>query len=152
MKKKLIIIILSTIILTLNSCAKPKVVEIAQSNDKKMSCEELEEEIADAEKVKSDAEYAKTGTGGNMTRLLLFWPAWARSLSNADKAIIAANDRIYHLNKIMKNKNCEEANNDNNISNSTNSVADQLKAIKEMYKSGDLTKEEYKKAKEKILK
>jgi len=31
-------------------------------------------------------------------------------------------------------------------------IGDQLKTLKELYDSGDLTKEEYKKAKEKILK
>ena len=34
---------------------------------------------------------------------------------------------------------------------STNNVVEQLKELKEMYKYGDLTKEEYKKAKKKIL-
>ena len=39
-----------------------------------------------------------------------------------------------------------------NISDSyDNNIANQLKAIKEMYNSGDLTKEEYEKAKKKIL-
>jgi len=55
----------------------------------------------------------------------------------------------------MKSKNCEGANDINaeirkSIS-SSNDVAEQLKLIKEMYDSGDLTKEEYKKAKDKIL-
>ena len=38
-----------------------------------------------------------------------------------------------------------------NTATSTNNVVGQLKGLKEMYKSGDLTKEEYKKAKKKIL-
>ena len=33
----------------------------------------------------------------------------------------------------------------------TNNITEQLKELKEMYKSGDLTEEEYKKAKKKIL-
>ena len=33
----------------------------------------------------------------------------------------------------------------------TNNVAGQLKILKEMYDSGDLTQEEYKKAKKKVL-
>ncbi|SVD24642.1 uncharacterized protein METZ01_LOCUS377496, partial [marine metagenome] len=39
------------------------------------------------------------------------------------------------------------------ITNTTTSISitGQLKELKEMYKSGDLTKEEYKKAKKKIL-
>ena len=42
-------------------------------------------------------EYAKEGTGGNVARMILFWPAWAQTLHNADKAILAANDRNHHL-------------------------------------------------------
>ena len=38
-----------------------------------------------------------------------------------------------------------------NTTTSTNNITEQLRELKEMYKSGDLTKEEYKKAKKKIL-
>ena len=51
MKKLLNIFILSAIILILNSCAKPTVVEIAQPNDDKLNCEELKTEI---DKLKED--------------------------------------------------------------------------------------------------
>ena len=39
-----------------------------------------------------------------MARMMLFWPAMATSFHNSDKAIRAANDRTYHLLKIMKKK------------------------------------------------
>ncbi len=153
------------IIILLNSCAKPKVVNITLPGDNKLNCEQLENEIAEAQKIKRDADYAKQATGGNMTRLLLFWPAWAQTLHNADVAIQAANDRSYHLLNIMKEKKCRKIQkiesqiiasatyktNTNTISSDTSNIADQLKIIKEMYESGDLTEEEYKKAKEKIL-
>ena len=45
----------------------------------------LKDEIAEVQKIKEDAEYSKD-TGGNMTRAILFWPAWAKSLHNADKS------------------------------------------------------------------
>ena len=38
-----------------------------------------------------------------------------------------------------------------NTATSINNITGQLKELKEMYKSGDLTEEEYKKAKNKIL-
>ena len=86
---------------------------------------------------------------------MLFWPAWAQTLHNADIAIQAANDRNFHLITIMKKKNCKGVDNINaQIKKSTTSadnVAGQLKVIKEMYDAGDLTKEEYIKAKKKIL-
>jgi hypothetical protein len=146
---------LTLLLIFLNSCAKPTVVEISMPDDNKLNCEQLREEIADTNKIKRDAEYAKTNTGGNTTRVLLFWPAWAKSLHNADKAIIAADNRNYHLIKLMKKKNCPGVDVINaeiiNSESSSNSIAAQLKTLKEMYKEGDLTKEEYKKAKEKLL-
>ena len=35
---------------------------------------------------------------------MLFWPAWAQTLHNADIAIKAANDRTYHLLKLSDKK------------------------------------------------
>ena len=91
--------------------------------------------------------------------MTLFWPAWARSLHNADVAIRAANDRNYHLVQIMKKKNCKDAesinfqlNETTNTNTNTNTnVSIQLKTLKEMYDSGDITQEEYIKAKKKTL-
>tara|TARA_Y100000590_G_C15695693_1_gene1005019 strand:+ start:1790 stop:2218 length:429 start_codon:yes stop_codon:yes gene_type:complete len=139
----------------LYSCAKPKVINVILPEDENLNCEELDDEVLEAQKIKRDAEYAKEGTGSNAARIMLFWPAWAQTLHNADIAIKAANDRIYHLFKIMKKKECEGIDSIKaqitNTSISKNNVADQLQKLKEMYKSGDLTKEEYKKAKRKVL-
>ena len=139
----------------LNACAKPTVVNIVLPEDDKLNCEQLENAVADSQKIKRDAEYAKEGTGGNLARMMLFWPAWAQTLHNADVAIAAANDRIYYLFNIMKKKKCKGIDKIEaqitNTPTSTNNIAEQLREIKEMYKSGDLTKEEYKKAKKKIL-
>ena len=85
----------------LASCAKPIVVDIIQPNDDELNCEELKYEIAESQKVKEEAEFSKD-SGGNIARLILFWPAWAQSLHNADKAIQAANDRTFHLIKIRR--------------------------------------------------
>ena len=139
----------------LNSCAKPTVVNIVLPGDDKLNCGQLENAVTETQKIKREAEFAKKETGGNVARVLLFWPAWAQTLHNADVAIIAADDRIYHLFTIMKKKKCRgldkiEAQITNTIT-STNNIAEQLRELKGMYKSGDLTKEEYKKAKKKIL-
>ena len=155
MKKFLGILVLSVSIILLDACAKPTVVNVVLPGDEELSCEQLENAVAESQKIKREAEYAKEGTGGNVARVLLFWPAWAQTLHNADVAIIAANDRIYHLFKIMKKKKCSDVDKIEaqitNTSISTTNIAGQLKELKEMYKSGDLTKEEYKKAKKKIL-
>ena len=139
----------------LNSCAKPTVVNVVIPGDEQLNCEQLENAVAESQKIKREAEYAKEGTGGNIARVLLFWPAWAQTLHNADVSIMAANDRIYHLVNIMRKKKCSNLDKIEaqitNTSTSINNVTEQLRELKEMYKSGDLTKEEYKKAKKKIL-
>jgi len=150
--KNLILVVSLFLIL---SCAKPTVVETVLPGDDKLNCEQLEYEIAESQKIKREAEYAREGTGGNMTRLMLFWPAWAQTLHNADTAIMAAEDRIFHLVKIMKKKKCKGVNIINaqisEENDSSNNIAKQLKILKKMYDDGDLTKEEYSKAKKKVL-
>ena len=152
MKKFIGILVLSISIILLNTCAKPTVVNIVLPGDNELDCEQLENAVAESQKIKREAEYAKEGTGGNVTRLILFWPAWAKTLHNADVAIRAADDRIYHLFNIMKKKRCASTDKiEAQITNTEISITEQLKDLKEMYKSGYLTKEEYKKAKKKIL-
>ena len=155
MKRFLGILVLTISMILLNTCAKPTVVNVVLPGDDKLNCEQLENAVADSQKIKRDAEYAKEGTGGNLARMMLFWPAWAQTLHNADVAIAAANDRIYYLFNIMKKKKCKGIDKIEaqitNTSTSTNNIAGQLRELKEMYKSGDLTKEEYEKAKKKTL-
>jgi len=133
----------------LNSCAKPTVVNIVLPGDKKLNCEQLENAVAESQKIKKEAEYAKEGTGGNVARMMIFWPAWARTLHNADVAIMAADDRIFYLSNLMKKKKCKNL---DKIKSFSNSIAEQLKDLNEMYKSGALTKEEFEVAKKKTLK
>ena len=157
MKKFLGILVLGLSIILLNSCAKPTVVNVFLPGDDELNCEQLEDAVAESQKIKREAEYAKEGTGGNVARVLLFWPAWAQTLHNADVAIRAADDRIFHLFKIMKKKECsgvtkvEAQITNTTIPTSTSNLSGQLKELKEMYKSGELSKEEYEKAKSKIL-
>ena len=135
------------------SCATPEVVVVRDPLDENKNCGELENLVAETQKFKRDALYEKENTGGNMARMILFWPAMATTFYNADKAIRAANDRTHHLLKIMKNKNCGNIDlvNSEILRNSTETVVGQLHLLREMYKSGDLTKEEFIKAKKKVL-
>ena len=150
MKKILGVLVLSLILL--NSCAKPTVVEVVVSGDEKLNCEQLENEVAEAQKIKREAQYARESTGGNVTRMMLFWPAWARTLHNADVAVMAADDRIFHLIKLMKKKKCQGVDVINaQIANAKSTIAQQLKDLNEMYKLGTLTKEEFEMAKKKTL-
>ena len=88
-----------------------------------------------------------------MARMILFWPAMATTFHNSDKAIRAANDRTFHLLKIMRNKDCKNIDfvNLKILQSSSQSITGELNILKDMYKSGDLTKEEFIKAKKKVL-
>ena len=155
MKKFQRILVLIVSVILLYACAKPTVVNVVLPGDEELNCEQLEDAVAESQKIKREAEYAREGTGGNITRVMLFWPAWAKTLHNVDVAVRAADDRIFHLFKIMKKKSCTNVDKIEaqilNIENKKITITQQLKELKEMYKSGDLTKEEYKKAKKKIL-
>ena len=153
MKKLLILIFIF-----LFSCAKPIVVNVVEPNDKNLNCEEIEIEIAEAQKIKEEANFSKD-SGGNMARIILFWPAWAQSLHNADEAMVAANNRVFHLIKLMKKKECNNSDkfkavlkeNQNQTRASNENIAEQLQTLKKLYEDGDLTEDEYRKAKNKVL-
>ena len=134
-------------------CATPEVVNVKDPLDDKKNCNELESSVAEAQKFKRDALFEKENTGGNMARMILFWPAMATTFHNSDKAIRAANDRTFNLLKIMKKKNCKNIDlvNSEILKNSTQTIVGELKMLKDLYKSGDLTKEEFTKAKKKVL-
>ena len=110
-------------------------------------------EISEAQKFKRDAQWEKEKEGANVARMILFWPALATTFANAEKAMKAADDRSYHIIKLMDKKNCSGVDTVRAEINkfSTNNVAAQLREVRDMYKSGDLTKKEFKKAKKKIL-
>ena len=103
MNKNLIILL---ILIFCSNCAKPTVVETVQKTDYDLSCEELKLGIFETKKFKEDAEQQRDGTGANVTRSVLFWPALLKSMLNADKAVQAASDRIYHLEVLQMKKKC----------------------------------------------
>ena len=148
--------ILILLVFFISSCAKPLVVETIQPGDDLLNCTELKQEIEEAKKIKQEAEFSKS-SGGNFARAILFWPAWAQSLNNADDAIIAANNRSFHLIKVMRKKNCPSSHSlEANIIDKPKNVietnlADQLKTLKELYEDGHLSEEEYTNAKKKII-
>jgi hypothetical protein len=149
------ILILGMSLVVINSCAKPTVVNVVMPGDENLDCKQLEAAVAEAQNFKRKAEFVKEGTGANTTRVLLFWPAWAKTLHNADVAIVAADDRNFHLLKIMRRKNCEGVNNLNtatlNATSSGDSVSQQLNELNTLYKAGALTENEFKDAKKKVL-
>lgn len=92
--------------LFLFACAKPTVTQIMLPGDNELSCGELKNSYAEANRFIKEAEEVKGVTGGNTARALLFWPAILGSYSNANEAIAAANSRKVHLMNLMEKKEC----------------------------------------------
>ena len=92
--------------LLLGACAHPTVVQSVKPGDTGLSCAQLQNEYADAERFREEADKEKSVTGGNVVRALLFWPAILGTASNANEAIAAADTRKVHLSNQMNNKNC----------------------------------------------
>jgi hypothetical protein len=154
MKRYLTGLSLIFVFLIFNNCAKPTVVNIIMPNDDNLSCEQLKDGYAETRRFKQEAKYVKEGnTGGNITRTILFWPALVKTIHNADVAIRAANDRAYHLIRIMRNKNCKEADKlySEVTKTDTITISFELNRLNKLYKSGALTKEEFEQAKKKVL-
>ena len=104
MKKNISLILLCFFIA---SCASPTVVNVIGPNDNKLSCEELSNEIAKANKYADEAKDAKKmDQPHNIGAILFFLPGYGVTMKNIDDALIAAKDRAAHLNKIKEKKNC----------------------------------------------
>ena len=160
MKKFIAVIIFSSSLILLGSCAKPTVVTVVMPGDEGLSCSQLKNEVAETQRFKREAESVKGGTGGNITRGIFFWPAIIQSYSNANEAIAAANNRKVHLFNIMRQKDCKGLGGfvvetstvvQGDTKASEESITQELKSLNELYKSGVLTEEEFTQAKKKLL-
>ena len=104
MKKKKLSIIL---FLLFASCATPHVVNIIGPSDNEMNCEELSSEIAKANQYANEAQKAKKmSSPHNIGALVFFLPAVGVTMKNIDEAMVAAQKRSEHLNKIKDRKKC----------------------------------------------
>ena len=92
--------------LVLQACATPKVVEVSKVTDEKLSCEELLNEIEEAQHFEQKARDERKVTGKNVAAAVLFWPALLGTYANTEEAIKAAQERRERLKKIYEKKNC----------------------------------------------
>jgi hypothetical protein len=147
--------ILFLFLILLHGCATPTVVDIELPGDKDLNCEQLKDEFTETQRFRKEAETVReVNTGGNMTRAFLFWPALARSMHNAEVAIKAANDRGFHLIKIMKSKNCKGTEELLNVvlkSITPIYISKEIEKLNKLYESGVLSEEEFTQAKKKVL-
>jgi hypothetical protein len=98
------------VVTLLFGCASPTVVQSVKPGDAGLSCAQLQNELADADRFKKDAQGEKGVTGGNAARLL-FWPAIIGTYMNANEAIAAADNRMVNLTNLMSKGNCQSGRN-----------------------------------------
>jgi hypothetical protein len=91
----------------LSACATPTVVDTRKAGDQTLSCEQLHQEILDAERYEKEARKERTVTGTNVAAAILFWPALIGTYSNTEEAINAAKERKENLLKIATSKGCK---------------------------------------------
>ena len=95
------------IILILSSCATPTVVNVVGPTDGSMTCNQLDTQIAIANKYADDARKEKDmGTGTNVSALLFWLPGLWATHKNVEQAVDAANRRAEHLQNLKNKKNC----------------------------------------------
>ena len=92
--------------LLLAGCAMPKVVDERQASDGRLTCGQLEAEIARAGKYEREAHDARDMTVTNVAAALFFWPGLLATAVNTDKAIDAAKVRQDHLQGIYWERGC----------------------------------------------
>jgi hypothetical protein len=155
MKNFLKILILYIGFLLLSSCASPTKLDVVLPNDTELNCSQLLEAFVETREFKKRAEsYRDPGTGGNMTRTMLFWPALVKSMHNADEAMRAADHRAFHLLKIMRNKKCVETKElTAQMTKKSRPVyySMEIKRLYKQYRRGIITEEEFILAKKKVL-
>ena len=101
------IIIFVALVLFLNACATPTVINVIGPNDNKLNCEELSIEITKANQYADEAQEAKKmSKPHNIGALLFFLPGAGFTMKNVEEAAKAAKDRALHLNKLKEKKNC----------------------------------------------
>jgi len=97
----------SSVLALLTACANPDVVDVRKLGDEELSCEQIREEIYEAEKFEDKARDEKGVTGKNVAAALFFWPAMLVTYNNAGEAIEAAKDRKERLTRIGDKKGCK---------------------------------------------
>ena len=157
MKNFLKIFILIIGLVLLNSCAKPTVVNVVLPKDKNLNCEQLETSITDAQEFRRKAIAVTGNTPQNQARGFLFWPALMVTYHNAHEAIVAANERSINLINLMLDNNC---NNSEKVLKRVSStprlqtlkdLSQTYRDLKELYESGALTDDEFRREKKLIL-
>lgn len=93
-------------VLFISACASPEVVDTRKAGDSDLTCRQIRDEIAEADKFEEAARKEKGVTGTNVAAVL-FWPALLVTQSNANEAISAAKERKAELIRLADQKRCK---------------------------------------------
>ena len=95
------------LLIFLTSCATTTVVNVVGQTDGKLTCNQLDIEIAKANRYAEDAKKEKSmGTGTNVSALLFWLPGLWATHKNVEEAVDAANRRAVHLAGLKAKKSC----------------------------------------------
>lgn len=108
MPKHSVVCIAASAALVVSGCATPHVVQEVKTSDNTLTCAQLDTEMSEADRFRSDAQKEKRVTGTNVAAVILFWPAMIGTYSNANEAILAADTRKSHLVGLYAQKKCME--------------------------------------------
>ncbi|MES1965510.1 hypothetical protein M0N77_09280 [Psychrobacter sp. AH5] len=100
------ILVLGAVVLLLQGCATPHVVQTKKVSDVNLSCQQILSEIEEAERFEKEARAERKATGKNVAAALLFWPALIGTYSNTEEAINAAKERRTNLTNLYGQKKC----------------------------------------------
>lgn len=148
MKLKLLSALAATAILA--GCASPHVVETTKLSDSKMTCTQIQMEMAEADRFRADAQKEKGMTGTNVAAALFFLPAMIGTYSNANEAISAADKRKSNLIALYNEKRCDGSVATGGAGAEQTTEA-RLKSLKSMLDGGLITKSEFDERRAKIV-
>ena len=95
------------LLIFLTSCATPTVVNVVGPTDGQLTCNQLDIEIAKANRYAEDAKKEKSmGTGTNVSALLFWLPGLWATHKNVEEAVDAANRRAEYLAGLKAKKKC----------------------------------------------
>lgn len=100
------LLILSAALL-LSACATPHVIEKKKLGDNQLNCQQLAQQVEQADEFRKKAHSEKGVTGTNAAAALFFWPAMIATYKNANDAIAAANERKEHLTDLYNKRGCK---------------------------------------------
>lgn len=140
--------------IALAGCATPHVVQPTRIGDQNLTCNQLDLEMAEADRFRTEAQKEKGMTGTNVAAALFFWPAMIGTYSNSNEAIAAADARKTHLMSNYVQKNCSSQSagpTPETARTSFKAAEERLENLKAMLEKGLISSQEYEERRKTIV-